>query len=623
MFPFSFGPCRAWAACHLRPALPLAPLLLITPAWAQSPAVEGRLDAVVVTATRSPARLEQSLADVTVIDRRQIEQATGHTLAELLGQQSGVQSWSNGGAGKSSSVSIRGLEARHTLLLIDGVRYGSATTGTPAWENIPLDSIERIEIVRGPMSGLYGSDAVGGVVQVFTRGGAPGLRFDASGMAGSERSSQLGSGLRFGHGAFDGAAQIGHSETRGFSATNSKLAAGNFNPDDDGFRQSQGTARLGWRFAEGWRAEANALASNGVNRFDDGPAADSRVALRSRVFGLQVSGAVLAGWRSALRVSRSTDEYDTLATASASSTLGTIATVQRQSSWENTLATPIGTALLLAERLEQQVSRPGAAFAVSERTINGIAAGLDGQAGRHAWQASLRRDRNSKFGGQTTGSLGYGFDLAPAWRAGASYGTSFVAPSFNQLYFPNFGNPDLQPEEGRQSEISLRHAADGQQLRLAYFVNRIRGFITPGPKPGNVDARIDGWSLSYQARLAQWTLAASGDHVDPRNDGGNANVGKQLPRRAKNSLKLMADGRFGAWRAGGTLVAFSDRYDNAANTIRVPGFGRLDLRADWSLSREWTLGLRLNNVADKTYETVYGFNQPGREGFVTVRYSGV
>ena len=135
-----------------------------------------KVDTVIVTATRTPTRVDQALGDVTVIDRGQIEQSAGKTLAEWLGQQAGVQFWANGGQGKPSSVSLRGLEARHTLLLIDGVRYSSATLGTPTWENIPLESIERIEIVRGPLSGLYGSDAVGGVIQIFTRQGKDGLQ---------------------------------------------------------------------------------------------------------------------------------------------------------------------------------------------------------------------------------------------------------------------------------------------------------------------------------------------------------------------------------------------------------------------------------------------------------------
>ena len=583
-----------------------------------------RLDAVTVTATRTPTRVDRNLADVTVIDRAQIEQAAGRTLPELLAQQPGVQSTANGGLGKSASVFLRGLEARHTLLLIDGVRYGSATLGTPTWENLPLELIERIEIVRGPASGLYGTDAVGGVVQIFTRRGADGVKLDAHATAGSDRYGQLGAGVRFGAGDFDGSASVLRTTTRGFSATNDRVPFGSFNPDRDGFGQTSGALRLGWRVGGGWRLDASALRSEGTTRIDDGPGADARAALRSEVLSVAAEGPVTAAWRSRLRVARSADDYETLASASKFATLGTTGTVQRQYAWENTFATPAGSALLLAERLEQSVARPGTPYDVSERRNNAVAAGLSGSAGRHSWQANARHDRNSQFGSHTTGTLAYGIALSTAWRAAASYGTSFVAPSFNQLYFPGFGNPDLQPEEGRHGELSLRWAGAGQSLRAAYFDNRIRGYIPSGPLPANVPrVRVDGVSLAWQAQLRDWTLGASAEHLDPRNDTeGSPNFGMQLPRRAKNSAKALADLAWGQWRFGGTLVAFDERYDDPANKVRLGGYATLDLRADWRPAPGWTLGLRLNNLANRAYETAYGYNQPGRQAFVTLRYSG-
>jgi len=589
----------------------------------QAAVAADHLQTVVVTGTRTPTRVDQNIADVTVIDRAQIEQATGRTLAELLAQQPGVQSSSNGGLGKSSSVFLRGLEARHTLLLVDGVRYGSATLGLPVWENIPIEAIERIEIVRGPLSGLYGSDAVGGVVQVFMRGGTPGLHFDASATAGSNRYAQATGGLRLGQGAFDGSVQLQHTQTRGFSSTNEH--AQNFNPDDDGFRQDSGNLRLGWRVGGGWRADVRLFHSDGVTQFDDGAGADSRAGLRSEVLALDVGGPICADWRSGVRVARSVDEYTVLASASRPPTLGTIGTVQQQISWENTINTPFGAAVLLAEHLQQTVSRPGEPFAVSRRSIDGVAAGLNGNAGAHAWQANLRHDRSSQFGSQTTGMLAYGYALSASWKAGASYGTSFVAPSFNQLYYPGFGNPNLMPEEGKHAELSLRWADERQQLRAAYFDNRIRGYISSGPASTNIPlTRIDGFSLSYETRRDQWSFSASADHVDPRNDTvSNASYGKQLPRRAKNSVKASADVNLGQWDMGGTVNAFDHRFDDVKNNLRLAGYVTLDVHADWRVAREWTMGLRLNNLAGKIFETAYGYNQPGREAYLTLRYSGL
>src|SRR5262249_54965789 len=162
---------------------------------------------VAITATRTPSRVADVVAEVTVLDRETLDRSSGRTLVELLSQQPGLQFTSNGGLGKSSSLFIRGLEARHTLLLVDGVRVGSATLGTPSLDNLPLEAIERIEIVRGPMSALYGSDAVGGVIQVFTRRGRAGLHPNAKATVGSKRYGQLAGGVSLGSGSFDAAVQ--------------------------------------------------------------------------------------------------------------------------------------------------------------------------------------------------------------------------------------------------------------------------------------------------------------------------------------------------------------------------------------------------------------------------------
>ncbi|MFY7857015.1 MAG: TonB-dependent receptor domain-containing protein, partial [Rubrivivax sp.] len=450
-------------------------------AWATDP--------VVVTATRTPQRVDQALAQVTVIERARVEAAAGRTLADLLSEESGVQTWSNGGLGKPASISLRGLESRHTLLLVDGVRYGSATVGAPSWDNLPLEAIERIEIVRGPLSGLYGSDAVGGVIQVFTRRGTAGTVPDASVSLGSQRYAEAAAGVRFGRGPVDGNLHVQKRRTDGRSATNERVPFGSFNPDDDGFEQHSLSARLGTRFslpAGEWRAELSTLRATGENQLDDGPNRDARAELRTEVSAVQLYGPVAAGWKTTLRASRSVDDYDTLSSASAFAALGTIGTTQRQLSWEHQVATPLGTALVLAERIEQQVERPGTPFDVSERTINAVALGLNGEAGAHGWQASLRRDRNSQFGSQTTGSLAWGVQLTPALRATASTARSFVAPSFNQLYFPNFGNPNLLPETGRHHELGLAWRVGKVRSRLVLFDHRIRGYISSGPQPVNI-----------------------------------------------------------------------------------------------------------------------------------------
>lgn len=578
---------------------------------------------VTVTATRTPLRVDQAIAEVSVLERADIERTEARSLAELLSQQVGLQFASNGGLGKTASLFIRGLEARHTLLLVDGVRVTSATVGSPSLDNLPLEAIERIEIVRGPMSALYGNGAMGGVIQIFTRRGSQGLAGNAKLAAGSHGYGQAAGGFVFGNGFFDAAAQLQHTDVQGRSATNPNVPFGSHDPDDDGWRQTGGSLLLGLNPGGGWRLEAMNLQAVGLSRIDDGPGADARAELHSRASSLSARGPVLGPWSTRITLADSLDAYDTIASASAFASLGVISTKTRQLAWENTVATPIGRALALLERTTETVARPGTPFSVSERDIDGMAAGLDGSAGVHTWQGSLRRDRNSQFGGVTTGALGYGLRLSEAWRLGASAGTSHTLPSFNQLYFPGFGTPTLLPEKGRHAELSVRWSAGGHNLRAAAYAHRYRGFITSGPQPVNLpEVDIDGVTLSYEGQWRDIAFTGSLDHVDPRNaTEGNANFGKLLPRRARNAARFGADWEAGVWKAGATLAAFSHRFDNAANTTRLAGYATVDLRAEWAFAPGYALGLKLNNVGDKRYETVLGYDQPGREGFVTLRAS--
>ena len=335
-----------------------------------------QLQPVMVTATRTPVKVSDVVAEVTLLDRQVLDRSEARSLVEVLSQAAGLQFSANGGLGKPASLFVRGLEARHVLLLVDGVRVGSATLNTPSLDNLPLDMVERIEIVRGPMTSLYGSNAMGGVVQVFTRratAGQAGLRGTARVSAGSRAYALASGGVSAAADGFELSAQLQHQRTDGFSATNAAVPFGSFNADDDGFRQKAGSLRAGWAFAPGWRADALWLESRGKTQYDDGPGADARAALHNRVQSLQLGGAVLDGWRSQFALGRSFDSYDTLASASIFASLGAIETDLTQFVWENYLRLPVGEALLLVERMKQGVSRPGTAFDVSERTLDASA----------------------------------------------------------------------------------------------------------------------------------------------------------------------------------------------------------------------------------------------------------
>jgi vitamin B12 transporter len=370
-----------------------------------------------------------------------------------------------------------------------------------------------------------------------------------------------------------------------------------------------------------------ALDARGDVQFADGfnPAqpdltARSRVETSSGTFVVQ--GKISADWSTTVRLGASRDDYDTDVAVS-SLDVGRFTTFQQTLSWQNDLATPLGTVLAAVEQLHQSVTSDETSFEVDGRTIDGLQLGLNGKAGPHAWQVNLRSDSNSQFGHQNTGALAYGFDVAPQWRLGASAGTSFVMPSFDDLYFPGFGNPQLQPQHGQGEELNLRWTTPLQQARLSLYENRFRDLIALNVDyfPVNVaQARIRGASLEYRAHLGSVALESNIDAMDPQ----DLTDGTQLPHRARNSLSFKADWEFArAWSAGARLRAVGQRYDDTLNLQPLGGYGLLGLHCDWRMDRMWQVGLRIDNVTDHNIEPAFGYEAPPRQWFLTLRYGAL
>ena len=580
------------------------------PQAAQSP----QLKEVVVTANRVQTRADDLLSDVVVIDRAAIEASSGRTLTEVLARNAGVQMTSNGGLGKNTGVFIRGTETRHTILLIDGVRFGSATTGAPSWDNIPLDMIDRIEVLKGPASALYGSEAVGGVVQIFTRQGVKGFSPYASLSLGTNSFAQVSAGVNGSDGAISYTIGVQKTQDKGFSATNSKAAFGNYNADRDGFKQDAINASVAYQINPNWKIDAGLLYADGVNQYDDGPKGDTRTAVRSQTLRAGIEGKVLSNWKTQLRVSQATDNANAIESAFLPSKFNT---KQDQITWQNDIDTPLGVALVGVERLTQKVDS-SASYDVTQRTVSSYFAGLNGASGSHSWQANVRRDSNSQFGNSNTWFAGYGYKISPAWRVNASYGTSFVAPSFNQLYYPDFGTPTLQPEKGRNLDLGVTYSENGQTVKLVRFDNKIQGFITGTTKAESIPrARINGWTLGYNGNFGALNLRATADSLKPINELS----GNQLPRRARNQVTLGADYTTGAWTFGGALLNVGSRFDNTKNTQSLDSYTTMDVFVNYAISKDLSLQTKVNNLANKSYESAYGFNQPGRSVFVTLRYA--
>jgi vitamin B12 transporter len=597
----------------------LVAALSATPIAAQDPD-----DAVVVTATRYPTRASRVLADVSVIQRPEIERAGASGIVDLLSRQPGVQITSNGGVGSSSAVFLRGANASQTVVLIDGVRVGSATTGAPALDAIPLGQVERIEILRGPASALYGADAVGGVIQIFTRRGRGAPAFNAFAGAGTQWTGEVDAGVSGTSGALAYSLGGGAFTTRGYSATDSVLTQPfAFNPDRDGYKNANGAGTVSYDFGSANQVGASALYSKGRNVFDNGPSSfDARLDKITQAYSGYWRSRFLEAWTSTVRLARGIDDVTSITSPTARSFFRT---TQDQFTWQNDVELPFGRALAAYERREEKVDST-TAFTVDRRTIDSFLGGVTAELGAHQLQGNLRNDDNSQFGAKTTGLAAYGYRFTEQLRAHASYGTAFRAPSFNDLYFPASAfcnpcsNPNLVPEEARTWEAGLAWEPGVHRLAAVYYDSRITNLIVfnvAASEPQNVGrAELSGATLTYAGALPLWNVGASLDLLDARDE----DTGKRLPRRAQWQSSLRALYRGERWQPGIEFVAAGARYDDPANTRRLDGYLVMNLTLRYVLARDWSIEARANNVTDTDYETARGFPMPGASAFIGVRY---
>lgn len=597
-----------------RTASAVALALAFQPVFATTTADEA---AVVVTATRMPTRANELISDITVIDREAIEQAGPTTLPELLSRQPGVHIADNGGPGKTASIFMRGTNSGHTILLVDGVSLGSATTGQPSLHNLPLSQIERIEILRGPASSLYGSDAIGGVIQIFTKRGEGPPRLDAYAGAGSHGTREAQAGVSGANGPWSYSFSATHFTTDGFNvaADPVRFNTVNFsvpNPDSDGYRNTTYTGRIVFELSKGHEVGANLLEAKSRNHFDrGGVTVDAYSNDKTQVHGLYLKNRITDGWTSTLRWGASQDWSESFAP-----TRSLFATTQTQLAWQNDLRLPVGRLMLAAENTEQAVDST-TIYTVDKRTVRSLIAGYQGHVGAHSWQAAVRSDDNSQFGTHTTGSFGYGYRFAEAWQSRASVGTAFKAPSFNQLYYPAYGNANLKPEKAKSREIGLHWAEGGQRASMTWFDSRITDLIEGFPVTNIGKARIKGTSLAYGFLRGAWSVDASIDLMRPVNEITD----DRLQRRPAEMLKLAVTYAPGDWKIGGETSAVGRRYDTTTEGRPMHGYGLVNLFSSKALDREWSLEGRINNLFDRVYENAWAYAVPGRELFVGLRYA--
>ena len=592
-------------------------------------AADRESETIVVTASRQAQRANELLSDVTVISRDEIESAGQTTLPQLLALQPGVEYSASGGPGSSSGLFIRGANSEHTLVLIDGMRVNSATLGTTSLSRIPLSQIDHIEILRGPASALYGSEAIGGVIQIFTKQGSSTTEFNLEAAYGTYNTSKLSAGVSGQNEGLRYSFQASFDHTDGFSnIRNSKNNS--YNADKDGFRDSSFSGNFAYRFNNDHEIGLNTFTSKGSNDYDGGYMASAANDYRNDItvssYTIYSRDQILPDWKSTVRLGRGTDDASYLSNGVEFSA---VKTDQDQVSWQNDINLPLGKALFAAEWLNQKLVA-SQSYDKTERTIRSLLAGWNASAGAHRWQLNLRRDDISQTGAKTTGAVAYGYQINDEFRASTSYGTAYKAPSMNDLYFPNTafvgrGNPDLKPEFARNREASLHYETARHQASITYFDNRINDLIqwteTPVGSwfyvPQNVaSAKITGWTLAYKGSFGPFAVRAGIDLQDPRDKA----TGNLLARRARQRANLGADYSSGSWTLGGELVGTGERYSDAGNTQRMGGFALTNLTANYRIDQNFSLFGRINNLFDRRYELIRDYGVAGVNALVGIRY---
>lgn len=597
-----------------------APLLALVPVLALAqPAPED--DAVVVTASRTEQRIRDAIPHTTILTPKDIRDSQAVDLPSLLRSEAGFEMQQNGGIGATySPLSLRGGSSAQALILVDGVRMEDASFGQTAIQHIMLDQIERIEIVRGNVSSLYGSGGVGGVIQVFTkrRSGPPTPYGEL--MLGSRNTGKFlaGYGGQAGDTRFNMTAS--RFETRGFSAIDPRVAP-SANPDPDGYRNESVGGRVSHKVSRRHEVGASFLTARSDLDYDSAfnPATDTHASAQD--LGMMQAwweARFVDAWRSRATVAQGTDyRTDRRNGAFAFSSN----TRNRQLIWDNEVRlAPAHAVSIGAEQLRQELD--SSTVSIRFREVEALRLGYLGRLAAHSLQLNARAEDYSDFGRAETYLLGYGFDLTGAWRFTASTATAFRAPTFVDLYFPfGVGNPLLRPERARTNELGLQWASGPHRVKAVVFETDYQDAIvfSAGTTRNVRRASVNGVETSYSGQLLGFDLRASLTLQDPvEQDPGGQEL--QAIRRSKAFGSLAAYRTLGAWRLGAQFSAAGERRDThivSFASVQEAGYAVMNLTARYNFTKALFAAVRVENALDEAYHVVHGFNAPPRGVFVT------
>lgn len=599
---------------------------------------EPAIPSVMVTGSRTEQAVRDAIPHATVITQQQMRDAGDFDLASLIRREAGFELIRNGGTGNSTSLFMRGSESRHTLVLIDGVRAMSPTTGQADLANLLVDQIERVEIVRGNVSSLYGSGAIGGVIQIFTKQGSGPVRPNFAQTIGSRSTREttagiggdVGQGTRFNLG-------VSHFETANFSSFDPSLNAisqTRVNPDSDGYRNTTLNASVSHAINRDHRVGLRFYQAAGAINFDNpflGSFARDTHYTHSLAQNLVLDwrGTLAPWWKTTLVYAENKDFSDTFKNDRGD---GYVRAGSRQKTWQNDFR--IAPGHTLSATLEDQTQEAATNNFTRIRTTRASLLGYVGAHEKHQWQINSRRDVTSDFGNANTWLGGYGFQLTESFKLTAMLSTAFNAPTFNQLYFPRFGSfvtrgETLRPERVRSKEWGVQYEDGPHLARLVVFRSDYLDLVGSNAafQAINVSsARIHGVEMSYSGVLAGWDTRVGLTIQNPINTGVAPFA--QLTRRAKQFGSLSLGRGFGAWRVSGHIQTSSSRPDTtiagipfaAARPINLPGYAITNFTARYDFGGGVSLAAKLENAFDKRYNLVYGYNTPGRGVFLTLAY---
>ncbi|MGE8363917.1 TonB-dependent receptor plug domain-containing protein [Cupriavidus sp.] len=610
-----------------------APCVAMAQAAGQSaaqPAVDAQLDPVVVTATRTVQPLTEALPHTTVVTQQDIVNSQAIDLRSLLRTQAGVEFAANGGLGANTSLFMRGANSNQTLILIDGVRISAASSGTAQLSNILPDQIDHIEIVRGNVSALYGSDAIGGVVQIFTKSGAgqaPAANAQIEYGSNNTRQGTVGYGGQVGDTSFnitgsavktDGFSAINAAQWNGDNPAKAKKGIGP-NPNDNPYDNKSVSGQVKHRFTSDWDAGVTAYYSKSKLSYDTTTGKPTDVWwMNSELYTVSafVNGKFTRDWTTHFKIAQSGDNSENTLNGLFNSNFDTR---NRQYTWQNEYAlAPTHKLLFGTEYAQQEFSSN--TYGAPGRNIVSVFGGYDGRLGKHQLQLNARNDHYSDFGSQASYFAGYGYNVTEAFKLIANASNAFRAPTFNELYYPNYGQPGIQPERAKSVELGAQYSTDSAGLlRVTAFETRYDNLITAALQPNGLflaqninKAKVQGIEASWRARLMGTDVGASVTFQNPVDEQSNT----QLLRRARRHAAFDVGRQFGAFRLGGEWIVSSARLDSGSRTLG--GYSIVNLTARYNIDKQWFVAARVENLFDKNYQLAYPYNTQGRAGFITL-----